>query len=369
MKAVLARFGVVAAVGLGLGAAVVLINLVLHLSTTVAPDWLPYRLAGAGYANDITQRVEAAERQYRDGSLRDQKYLCALIGLSGLREAVDLKVMSEVNANCRYIGLGGAGAAMETIAEEASGFFASKLRPDVAVVGIADFLLVKPAPPGAGGGADAAPWMAALREGRVRDLARMARDGLWFIERRRDVNGAVEEALIAGKMSILRFLGASAASQHNPLADPWREMIRNEVPEHPSEAAMRAGIAGYEARKLYEPASYQPQRIQLQTQALNELVRMLRARGTTVILAVMPQHSRLRARLPAQAMSALRTGLDEAFGPSAPPLLDLREAVPDTGFADIAHVNTEGRRIVSQRIATQIDSLVPRGKPPLAQGS
>jgi hypothetical protein len=367
MKASLARFGVLAAIGLGVAAAVVLINLVLHLSTTVAPEWLPYRAAGAGYANDIAQRVESVEQQYQDGRLHDQKYFCALIGLSGLREAIDLKVMAQANPNCRYMGLGGAGVAMDTIAEESRSFFTSKLRPDVAVVGIADFLLVKPAPPGAAG-ADGSPWLAALRDGRVRDLARMARDWLWFVERRRDVNTAVEEVLIVCKLSVLRFLGANAAAQQNPLADPWREMIRNEVPEHASEAALRAGIAGYEARRWYDPASYERQRIQLQAQALNDVVRNLRSRGTNVIVAVMPQHSRLRARLPAVAMNTLKSGMDEAFGASAPPLLDLREAVPDTGFADIAHVNTEGRRIVSQRIAAQIDSVLPRGKPPLMQG-
>ena len=238
------------------------------------------------------------------------------------------------------------------------------MRPDVAVIGITDFLLVKPLPPKPGAN-QISPWAEAARRGDIRQLAKMARDWLWFIDRRRDVNGAVESALKDGQQSMLRLLGGNAASQFNSLTDPWREMIRLEVPEHASDAALRRGIAAYEVRALYEPASYERGRIQPQTDALNELISKLRARGADVIVALMPEHSLLRARLPAEAMRALHAGLDDAFGANSPPLLDLRNAVPDSGFSDISHVNAEGRMMVSRMLAERINQSLPRGLPPL----
>ena len=365
MRSAFQRLAAPVAVGFGLIAVTLVLNVGLQLSTALAPGWLPFRLAGAGFENDIVQRIAAAESQYRDGSLRGEKFLCVLIGLSGLRESADLKTMTTVSADrCRYLGLSGAGGAIDTLTEQTRRLLDGSLRPDVAIIGITDFLQVKPLPPKPGAG-EASPWADAARHGDIRLLAKMAKDGLWFIERRRDVNGAVESALMDGKQTMLRVLGADAVSQLNPLTDPWREMIRLEVPEHASDTALRNGIAAYEARALYEPASYERGRIQQQTEALNELISKLRARGTQVIVALMPEHSLLRARLPAEAMRALHAGLDNAFGADIPPLLDLRDVVPDSGFTDISHVNAEGRKIVSQLIADRVTQALPQGGAPL----
>ena len=365
MRSALQRFTALLVIGLGLAVVVVLLNLLMNLSVNVAPGWLPFRMAGAGFEIDIEQRVAAAESQYRDGSLREQKFLCALIGLSGLREAADLKLMTTASADvCRYIGLSGAGVAIDTLTKQTRGLLSGSLRPDVAVIGVSDFLLIRPPPPKLGADV-ASPWADAARRGDIRQLAKLVRSYVWFVDRRRDINGAVEATLMDGKQTMLRLLGADAASRHNPLTDPWREMIRLDVPEHASEAALRSGIAAYEARTLYDPASYEAGRIQPQTQALNELIRKLRARGTKVIVAVTPQHSRLRARVPAEAMRALRAGLDGAFDTNSPPLLDLRSAVPDSGFADISHVNVHGRAIMSQLLAGHINQALPRGQSPL----
>ena len=279
MRNAFQRLAAPVAVGLGLAVVALVLNLGLQLSTVMAPGWLPFRLAGAGFENDIVQRIAAAESQYRDGSLRGEKFLCVLIGLSGLRESADLKTMTAASADrCRYLGLSGAGGAIDTLTEQTRRLLDGSLRPDVAVIGITDFLQVKPLPPQPGA-SEASPWTDAARRGDIRLLAKLAKDGLWFIERRRDVNGAVESALMDGKQTMLRVLGADAVSQLNPLTDPWREMIRLEVPEHASETALRNGIAAYQARALYEPASYERARIRAQTEALNELISKLRARN------------------------------------------------------------------------------------------
>lgn len=367
MRSAFQRLSATLAIGIGLIAATLALNFVLQLSTTIAPGWLPFRLAGAGFENDIVQRIAAAESQYRDGRLRADKFLCALIGLSGLRESADLKTMTAVSGDrCRYLGLSGAGGAIDTITEQTRRLLDGSLRPDVAVIGITDFLLVKPLPPRPGAD-EASPWIDAARHGDLRLLAKLAKDGLWFIERRRDVNGAVESALLDGKQTMLRLLGADTASQLNPLTDPWREMIRLDVPEHASDTALRNGIAAYQARALYEPTSYERGRIRQQTESLNELISKLRARGAQVIVALMPEHSLLRARLPPEAMRALRAALNEAFGADSPPLLDLRDAVPDSGFTDISHVNAEGRLIISRLLAARVNQALPQAGAPLVQ--
>lgn len=347
---------------MGLGVAALLVSTAMHATQWVWPDWLPYRLAGRGYEDDIVQRIEAAEALYRSGVGSGGKPLCALIGLSGMREAGDLKVMDEASGGrCRFIGLSGAGGAVDTLAEQARRLLSGALRPDVAVVGIGEFMLIKPVLPPP----PESPWVVAMRNRDLRLLAKTAKDRLWFVERRRDVNGTIEAFLIGIKQEMLRLSGVSRDAGDNPLESPWREMLRMEVPEHPSATALRIGLEAYKARGAYDPASFASAKVQAQLEALNSIVRGLRSRGSVVLVAVMPERSELRARIPPDGMAAIRRGLQEGFGADAPPLLDLRDAVPDDGFTDLTHVNSQGRRIVSRLLGGRVAEVLPAGRAPL----
>ena len=132
-----------------------------------------------------------------------------------------------------------------------------------------------------------------------------------------------------------------------------------------SGTALRLGVESFEARGAYDANSYLRERISEQVQALNSVISKLRERGSVVLVAVMPEHSALRSRIPEDGVKALQLALHEAFGTNAPPLIDLRGIVPDSGFTDVTHVNDEGRKIVSEALAAKITAALPIGKRPL----
>ncbi len=104
------------------------------------------------------------------------------------------------------------------------------------------------------------------------------------------------------------------------------------------------------------------------TQQINALVKLisdLQARGTKVVLVMMPEHSYLRGRLPAIAMEHLQESLASDLGANDPPLVDCRDALPDDDFADISHVNTDGRSDFSKLLAGKILQYLPADHPPL----
>jgi hypothetical protein len=61
----------------------------------------------------------------------------------------------------------------------------------------------------------------------------------------------------------------------------------------------------------------------------------------------------------------LRNGLQEAFGADAPVIVDLRDAIPDSGFTNLAHVNQQGRAMVSKLLAVEVTKVLPQDKKPL----
>src|SRR4051812_42559996 len=86
------------------------VNLALYaISATSLLNWLPDRQTGVGFAIDNKQRVEGAERQYRNGSVRPDKRLGAVVGISNIREAVDLDILNQqLGEHWRFIGIAGA---------------------------------------------------------------------------------------------------------------------------------------------------------------------------------------------------------------------------------------------------------------------
>ena len=73
----------------------VAVNLALYaLSATALLSWLPDRQTGVGFALDNKQRVAGAEQDYRNGSVLPDKRLGAIVGISNIREAVDLDILN-----------------------------------------------------------------------------------------------------------------------------------------------------------------------------------------------------------------------------------------------------------------------------------
>ena len=60
----------------------ILNGLLLLLDKTPAMRWLPARLTGGGFVEDIQQRIAGATEAYRNGSVAGDKYLGVLVGIS-----------------------------------------------------------------------------------------------------------------------------------------------------------------------------------------------------------------------------------------------------------------------------------------------
>ena len=119
--------------------------------------------------------------------------LCVLVGLSGLREAAGIwKAMTQATCRCPLpvLGLSG-GRRCDRHDASSNAQTGNQLAcPDVAVIGLSEYLLVEPLPPQPDAEIGAA-WRTAWRHRDLRQLAKAGRDSMWFITRRADVSGGV----------------------------------------------------------------------------------------------------------------------------------------------------------------------------------
>ena len=83
--------------------------------------------------------------------------------------------------------------------------------------------------------------------------------------------------------------------------------------------------------------------------ALEALVVGLRRRGARVVLVLLPESSRLRERVPPEAMRRLSALLGSLAEGDAPELLDLRAALDDAVLVDLNHLGVPGREEATTR--------------------
>ena len=181
------------------------VNRVMLAVAAAFPDLLPYHMEGAGFTQDISQRVAAAEQQYPPDAARG-RYLCALLGLSTFREACDLGLLTQLTGQkCRFLGLCGAGPSLEDIPDQSASLRAGTLRPDLVVIGINEVHEAKPtAAEAAANARQHVSLEQALLHGDVRNVLKHFRDQLWFFVRRQDVSLETESILLDAKVKIVR---------------------------------------------------------------------------------------------------------------------------------------------------------------------
>jgi hypothetical protein len=358
-------------IGFCLLMALVVLDVAMNIATACYPNWLPYRLAGVGFSRDIEQRVDAATKQYQLGAVDPRSHLCALVGLSSLREAVDLALLTEIDGlDCHYLGLCTAGGEIKSIKTDAQAMINSPLKPDLVVVGLNEFLLADlthalakqentdPAQSTSRG------WIlnlaGFLKSGDWRGAARIVARSVWFRQRRGDVRSAFEDALSAINRNLIRKLGGSKDLRRDPKQDPWREMIRLELAEHVDDWNRNQQMESYRRLGRFAEETYQDPSVDNQLNPLKTLIRDFQQKGAEVVIVLMPEISQLRKNIPDAAVTCLRTTLDQEFGTDGVRLIDFRDALDDELFADITHVNTGGResftRILSKVVQEQFDS-------------
>ena len=134
------------------------------------------------------------------------------------------------------------------------------------------------------------------------------------------------------------------------------------MPQIRTEAAWNLRIREYGLRGYYDPRAFS--RSHEQAASLVKLIEQLQARRAMVVIVLTPEHSTLRQRVPPEAMAALLDPLTRRFAQDIPPIIDVRDAIPDSGFTDISHLNDAGRALFTPLLAEMIHRHVP-SHPPL----
>jgi hypothetical protein len=147
---------------------------------------------------------------------------------------------------------------------------------------------------------------------------------------------------------------------------PWRALIASDWPEHLSEASLDEEFRLYGNLGVYELQTYKE--ATKSPRLLVEMIEQFRAKGAEVVLVLLPEHSRFRQAVPAEALDVLRAFLAQHLGGDVPPILNYRDTIPDEGLADLMHANAKGRELFSRRLGKDLPRYLARHPPRMGEG-
>ena len=357
MRLSLKRYRGLVQIAAALGAILVLVNLGMTLVSAAAPGWLPKKLAGLGFSEGLMRKARSAALDYRAGGIAAEDSLCVVLGLSGASEGIDLGVVAQADRRaCRYLGFARAGRNLIDVLDYAAPLHDNGLRPDLVVLAVSPFHMVdgrfnRNDPLGSIPNIDKPGILVPARQ---RSLA----DRVWIHDRRRDVSHAIDGALLDARFSLVRAFELDLSRDR---VDPWGEMPKLNYPETSTKAFMDWSLNRYRLRGYYDVEAYLQSKAQ--AGALKELVAGFQDNGAEVVIALMPEHSALRAQVPDAGLTALLQPLNEAFGEQGPAVVDLRASIDDAGFMDIAHLNSRGRDRFSSLLGEIVEQYLPTDDP------
>jgi hypothetical protein len=347
-------------IGIALLLAVTILNgLLMLLDKTPAMRWLPARLTGGGFVEDIQQRIAGATQAYRNGSVTGDKYLCVLVGISDLREAADLKVLlAEAGHSWRFLGGAGAGPGVSTIQHFADMFINSSLRPDLVIIGLNPVQLLDTILPGR------IERVAAAAENQNTTAYSTAvgffKRSIWVHERRKDISLAVQDLLHMVKTRVLQQFGVSIAAV-DPRS-PWREMIKIMGTDRFPMRVLQNGLITEDLAGAFERDTYVSS---TESRAiLYKIARSFRNRGAKVMIVLMPGQSLLESREPPGIDTYIEEKLKQDLDDPEIIVRDYRGKVPDDGFVDLVHMNPIGSAAFSRLLGKDVGAL-SMSQPPL----
>ena len=335
----------------------VAVNIALHtLSATTLLDWLPDRQTGTGFADDNRQRIKGAESQYENHIVLPTKRLGAIVGISNIREAVDVDMLNQqLGRDWRFIGVAGAGAGAASIVDNARLLEQEKqLRPDLVIVGTAPLQLLDTLLPGAY--MPPAPTTMARAKQAAKDL-------FWMKARRRDVSVSSERALLDARSRLFDAFGVHLATADT--RTPWRSMLRVMGSERFPDQAFLDGLTWAHSVGAFEMPSYEHS--QRAPKLLAETLQNLSLRGSRVIVVFTPEHSMLRSREPRWVGAYLQQRMRRDTGMANLVVLDYRAAIADDGFVDLVHLNKSGSMRFTPLLMRDIQGQ-RWSRPPLMSG-
>ena len=329
----------------------------LLISTRPPLAWLPQRVSGVGFVEDNRQRVRAAELEYAEHKVAATKYLGAIVGISTIREGVNLRILaSETGPQWVFLGVAGAGGGIYSVKQNADVLLDSTLRPDLVVLGftgaqILDTML---------------PWATPQQPLTVSidSLYSTVRSLSWLTIRRQDIVLAIDQALLDLRVPVLKFLNVKTTSPDH--RSPWREMMRLMGAEHYSESVLQRGIGAAEEKGIFDVDTYE--RSIEAPRMMAEVAGKFREAGAKVIVVLTPLHSWWRAREPADVHKYFQAALNKFAPGETIPVLDYRTSIDDDGFVDLVHLNTKGSGEFSRILAAEINRVTFTRAPLMSSG-
>ena len=340
---------------------VVTVNiLAFALDGTSFLRWLPERSTGVGFLLESKQRVAAAQAAYQSGMARDGKYLAAIVGISNVREGVSIDTLTEAHSDrWRFIGVAGAGAGVPSTAEQAELVLSSNLRPDLVVLGISPMHLLDPL-------VDPIKSRAIAGRSAPQNLIEQVKSNVWqsscLINTRTDLRPWFDRRLMDIRSAAQTIIGVDATSQDS--RSPWRPMLRTLKETTPTDKAIESGLAWARSFSANDLKAYEQSRQGPHVGA--KIIRDFTARGACVVVLMMPEHSRLRALEPTGVDRFVEDRLRSESGMRGLSIVNLRDAVADSQFNDLVHLNGKGSATLSVHLAQAIDRLAITGPPLMA---
>jgi hypothetical protein len=305
--------------------------------------------------------VEGAVDAYRSGKVRADKFLAALVGISNMREAIDLGVLAgTAGPQWRFIGVSGAGAGAPSIVEHSSLILESDLHPDLIVLGIAPLQMLDTLI-----GANAAePEGAAAPEIPVQQRAREAiKSSMWPLARRRDVAVSTERALLDLRRRLFETFRVELETVDT--RSPWRAMLRVMGSERYSTKVLMGNLEWAQSVGTFDARAYREG--SLAAEQIGTTIRRFQDGGTTVLVILTPEHSWLRSREPEGVARYIQTRLRQTSGNPDLQLVDYRAALTDDEFVDLSHINSTGSRRFSRLLGKDLANLRLDGPPLMAR--
>ena len=347
-------------IGIALLLSIAFLNgLLLLLDKTPVMRWLPARLTGGGFVEDVQQRIAGATEAFRNGSAAGDKYLGVLVGISDLREAADLKILSaEVGGSWRFLGGAGAGPGVSAARHFAELFINSALRPDLVVIGLNPVQLLDTILPGRIEriSAEVKKQNTSAYSTAVDFLKR----SIWVHARRQDISLAAQDLLHVVKAVVLQQFGVSVAAI-DPRS-PWREMIKIMGTDRFPERILQNGLAAAELTGAFKRDTYVNSTES--RSILYSIARSFRSQGAKVMIVLMPGHSILESREPPGIDKYMEEQIKQDLNDPGVIVKDYRGKVADDGFVDLVHMNARGSAAFSKLLAQDIGAI-SMSQPPL----
>lgn len=349
----------VASVALGL----VILGAMLRWATDRRPGSFPSMGSkmDVGLLRRAGGRIALAARDRRRDP-RSGDNLGVVLGASTMYAAIDPTLLADGDREgpARWLDLCCADATIGDLDRIARLLDRGGLRPSVAVVGInlgmlarsgdllADDMLVD-RPPDAFREPAAVP--ARKPAGLIGSLGRLARrSGDWLRPNLMKFQQIKNIAMFEWRVATLLGAGAEIDGALEPAPEYWK-------PPSPWMSAATADFVEWQVREYTRKGWFSADAFGTDSpnaRALERLVVGLRRRGARVVLVLLPESTRLRERVPPEAIRRLTALVGALPEGDAPEVVDLRGTITDAWLVDLVHLGPLGREEVTRRLARHL---------------